>query len=72
MPIEKIIALASAVFAGVVATHPLTWRVEVRKLEYSILKEVSDTRSWGTPSFEEARRRDGALKEGVIRRNRRR
>jgi hypothetical protein len=45
MPIEKIIALASAIFVGIVATHPLTWRAEVRKLEYSMFKEVADTRS---------------------------
>jgi hypothetical protein len=51
MPIEKIIALASAIFAGIVATHPLTWRTEVRKLEYSMFKEVADTRSWGNPSI---------------------
>jgi hypothetical protein len=51
MPIEKIIALASVIVAGIMATHPFTWRTELRKLEYSMLKEVSDTRSWGNPSL---------------------
>jgi hypothetical protein len=51
VPIKELIALASAIMAGVMVTHPFTWKTEIRKLEYSMFKEVSDTRSWGNPSI---------------------
>ena len=51
MPIEKIVALASGIVAGIALAHPFTWRAELRKLEYSMFKEISDTRSWGNPSI---------------------
>jgi hypothetical protein len=35
------------IVAGVMAIHPFTWKTELRKMEYSMFKEISNTRSWG-------------------------
>jgi hypothetical protein len=48
--LEKAIPLAVAIVMGLYTQHPLTWRTELIKLEYSILKEVKGTSSWGCPS----------------------
>jgi len=49
MPIDKFISLALIIFTGICATHPMTAALELRKIELSILREASDTRSWGVP-----------------------
>jgi hypothetical protein len=51
VPIEKFVSIAAAIVFGLMITHPLTWRTHLLKLQYSILHEVSDTRSWGNPSI---------------------
>ena len=51
MPVKGLIDFAWIVFFGIVVTHPLTFRAELRKVQYAILREVSDTRSWGNPSI---------------------
>ena len=51
MPIKEILVLASEIVAGVMATHPFTWKTELRKMECSMFKEISDTRSWGNPDI---------------------
>ena len=51
MPINEIMTVAAILLAGIVATHPLTWKTEVRKVQIAILRDVSDTRSWGNPSL---------------------
>lgn len=51
MPIDKIVAWASVIVAGIMLTHPFSWRMKLAKLEYSMFKEISDTRSWGNPSI---------------------
>lgn len=48
---EKLMPLAMAAVISLYIQHPLTWRIELAKLQYSILKEVSGTRSWGNPSI---------------------
>lgn len=50
MPIKEIMTWATVLLAGIIATHPLTWRTEVRKIQIAILRDVGDTRSWGCPS----------------------
>ena len=49
--IEKLMPIAFSVVMGLVATHPRTWRVELAKLQYSILKEATRTDNWGDPSI---------------------
>ena len=49
MPIKELINLAFVIVAGIAVTHPMTFAVELRKVELSILREASDTRSWGDP-----------------------
>ena len=51
MPIKEIMTVASLVLGGLIVTHPLTWRSEIRKVQFSILREVTSTRSWGNPSI---------------------
>lgn len=50
MPIKEIMAVASFGLATLIVTHPLTWRTEMRRIQIAILRDVSDTRSWGNPS----------------------
>jgi hypothetical protein len=49
--IEKLLPIAFAVVMGPYIQHPKTWRVELAKLEYSILKEATRTDNWGCPSI---------------------
>jgi hypothetical protein len=49
--IEKLFPIAMVVVIGLYIQHPKTWRVELLKLEYSILKEVRRTDNWGCPSI---------------------
>jgi hypothetical protein len=51
MPIENLIKLAITIMVGIMITHPLTYTTEIRKIEFSILREIGDTRSWGNPSI---------------------
>ena len=39
--IQKLFSLSFAIVLGMVATHPKTWRVELAKIQYSILKECA-------------------------------
>ena len=47
--IESLIPVAVSVVVGLVITHPLTWRAELAKRQYSILKEITRTNNWGSP-----------------------
>ena len=49
MPIDKFIALALMILTGICVTHPMDAALTIRKVELSILREASDTRSWGLP-----------------------
>jgi hypothetical protein len=51
MPIESILKLAGAILLGIVVTHPTNFTGTLRKIEFSILREAADTRSWGNPSI---------------------
>jgi hypothetical protein len=51
MPVDKFVSLATAIVLGTMIAHPFDWRVRLLKVQYSILREVSDTRSWGNPSI---------------------
>jgi hypothetical protein len=51
MPVDKLLTLASVIVAGIMVAHPFTWKLELRKLEYRMLREATDTRSWGNPSI---------------------
>ena len=41
--IGKLVPIAVSVVMGLVVTHPRTWRVELAKLQYSMLKEAIRT-----------------------------
>jgi hypothetical protein len=49
MPIREFINLAFIILTGICVTHPMDAALTIRKVELSILREASDTRSWGTP-----------------------
>jgi hypothetical protein len=49
MPIKEVINLVFVIVTGIAVTHPMTFAVELRRIELSILREASDTRSWGDP-----------------------
>ena len=51
MPIKEILGLTIIILGGIAATHPLNFSNEVRKVEFSILKEASRTNNWGDLSF---------------------
>ena len=51
MPVKSVVAVATVVVGSVMLMHPLTWKTELRKLQFSILREVTNTRSWGNPSI---------------------
>ena len=49
--IERALAIALAVVIAVCASRPMTWRMDLVALEYSILKDVRRTDNWGNPSI---------------------
>jgi hypothetical protein len=49
--IGKLVPIAFSVVMGLVVTYPRTWRVELAKLQYSILREATRTDNWGNPSL---------------------
>lgn len=49
MPIREFINLAFIILVGICITHPMDAALAIRKVELSILREASDTRSWGNP-----------------------
>jgi hypothetical protein len=49
MPIREFINLAFIILTGICITHPMDTALTIRKVELSILREASDTRSWGDP-----------------------
>jgi len=56
MPIKEFLALTVIILSGIFAAHPLDFRDEVRKVELSILREISRTDTWGNPSFSGAKK----------------
>ena len=68
MPIKGFINLAFVVMLGIFITHPMTFAVELRRVELSILREASDTRSWGDPVHfpEHVSRRKTAHRERAL------
>ena len=49
--IDKLFPIALTTVVGLYLQHPKTWRVELAKLQHSILKEVVRTDNWGCPSI---------------------
>jgi len=49
--IDKLFPIALATVIGLYLQHPKTWRVELAKLQHSILKETARTTNWGCPSI---------------------
>jgi hypothetical protein len=71
MPIREFINLAFVILVGICITHPMDAALAIRRVELSILREASDTRSWGNPVwFPEGRSnlRSGRSGLGVIHR----
>jgi hypothetical protein len=61
MPIEPLIKLSAAILIGLAITHPMNVSRAIRGVEFSVLREITNTRSWGNPSIHPPRR---ATKEG--------
>lgn len=51
MPIKELVALSAVIMAGIFITHPFTFPSAVRQVEFSILKEMGRTDTWGDPSL---------------------
>lgn len=49
--IQKCMGIALTTVLGLWLAHPATWRVELAKFQYSILKETISTQNWGNPSI---------------------
>jgi hypothetical protein len=67
MPIKEILNLAFVIVLGIAVAHPMTFAHELRKIEYSILREASKTGNWGNPmdalAYKPMRRGDRKLGE---------
>ncbi len=49
--IGKQMPISVSVFMGLILSHPYTWRMELAKFQYSILKEATRVDNWGNPSL---------------------
>lgn len=49
--IDKLFPIALATVVGLYLQNPKTWRIELAKLQHSILKEAIRTDNWGCPSI---------------------
>lgn len=52
LPVKELVTIATTVVLGMAALHPTNYKMRLWKLQFAMLKEVRDTRSWGTlPTF---------------------
>ncbi|MCM2279342.1 MAG: hypothetical protein NDJ89_14805 [Oligoflexia bacterium] len=52
LPVKELVNIAIAVVLGMTALHPTDWKIRLWKVQFAMLREVRDTRSWGTlPTF---------------------
>jgi hypothetical protein len=51
MPIKEIVSFAMGVMMVVALSSPLHFRENLRRIEFSILKETSRVDNWGNPSI---------------------
>jgi hypothetical protein len=56
MPIKELLALSVMIMGSIFVAHPFDFQNAIRKVEVSILKEISRTDNWGDPSFSGARK----------------
>ena len=49
--VNGLVKVALAIMASIALSHPSTFKQEIGKLEYSILKECGKTNNWGDPSI---------------------
>ena len=63
--IQLLIPIALSAAVGLIARYPTTWRAELAKVQYSMLKNLSRTDNWGNPLIYG---RSGAKKSKVYRR----
>lgn len=49
MPVKEFVTIATAFVFGMAALHPRDYKQRLWKIQYAILKEARDTRSWGKP-----------------------
>ena len=49
--IELLIPIAASAAVALLVRYPTTWRVELAKIQYSMLKGLSRTDNWGNPSL---------------------
>jgi hypothetical protein len=65
MPIKELVSVALMILTGICVTHPMNAALAIRKVELSILREASDTRSWGVPViFPEGKSTRSAARSG--------
>lgn len=58
LPIDGPVKIAMGIVIGLMVTHPMTWRVELAKIQHRILKEAVRTDNWGNPLiWQQPRRR---------------
>lgn len=54
--IDKLMKVSLLIVFGLMMTHPFTWRMELIKLEHSMLREAIRTDNWGRlPVLENSR-----------------
>jgi hypothetical protein len=58
MPIKELIAVSTAILASVFVTHPGHFHNALREIKMQILREVTRTDNWGSPSIFSARTRN--------------
>lgn len=51
MPIKEIMALSAIIMASIIAANPTNPRAAIRRFEMRILKEITRTDNWGSPSI---------------------
>ncbi len=49
--VNKLMSISVVVVLGLMLQYPKTWKVELAKLQYKILKDVGKTSNWGCPSI---------------------
>lgn len=49
LPIDGLIKIAMGIVLGLMIAHPFTWRGELTKLQYRMLREGTRTDNWGNP-----------------------
>ena len=47
--VQLLIPIAVSAVVGLMVRYPTTWRAELTKIQYRMLKDLSRTDNWGNP-----------------------